>query len=58
MHFAKFLFCLPDDTISLMGKPPFPLYWIQDPVGYLSWSRSSVTEDDKKMFDILDQIPR
>jgi len=52
-------------TISPVGEhyffngdtPKFPLYWTRNLVGYLSWPRSSVTEDDKKMFDILDQFP-
>ena len=36
----------------------FPLYWTRDPVHYLSWPRSPTIEDDKKMFDIMDQLPR
>jgi len=32
----------------------FPLYWTRDPVYYLSWPRSPVTEDDKRMFEIMD----
>jgi len=36
----------------------FPLYWTRDPVHYLSWLRSPMTEDDKKMFDIMNQLPR
>jgi len=36
----------------------FPLYWIRDPIFYLSWLRSAMTEDDKMMFEILDQLPR
>jgi len=35
----------------------FPLYWTRDSVHYLSWSRSFVTGNDKKIFDILDQFP-
>jgi len=38
--------------------PKFPLYWMRDPVAYLSWPRSPMTEDDKQMFGILDQFPR
>jgi len=37
--------------------PKFPLYWTRDPVYYLSWPRSPVTEDDKRMFEIMDQLP-
>jgi len=34
--------------------PKFPLNWTRDPVYYLSWPRSPVTEDYKRMFEIMD----
>jgi len=37
--------------------PKFPLYWTRDPVYYLSWPKSPATEDDKRMFEIMDQLP-
>jgi len=38
--------------------PKFPLYWTWDPVHYLSWPRSPTTKDDKKIFQIMDQLPQ
>jgi len=37
-------------------NPKFPLYWTRDPVHYLFWLRSPTTKDDKRMFEIMDQL--
>jgi len=37
------------------NTPKFPLYCTQDSIRYHSWPKLSITEDDKKMFDILDK---
>jgi len=57
--FFKFVITLVNRHYFFDGDTPkFPLYWTRDPVHYhQSWSRSPATEDDKRMFEIMDQLP-
>jgi len=38
--------------------PKFPLHWTPNPVHYLYWPRSSMTDEDQIIFNLFDRLPR
>jgi len=57
--FFKIVITAADRHYFFYGDTPkFPLYWTRNVVYYLSWPRSPVTEDDNRMFEIMDKLPR
>jgi len=38
--------------------PKFPFHWTSNPVHYLYWPRSSMTDEDQIIFNLFDRLPR
>lgn len=38
--------------------PKFPFYWTSDPVYYLHWPRSSMSNEDQVIFNLFYSLPR